>query len=145
MAGFPGIRRRPFAGIAALGFGVFLIWTVVLANRGAGGAWWSFIHQIPYGDKLGHFGLAGILSLLCNLAFSRRTDRSRFITLTTGILLIVISLEELSQAFIPSRHLDAIDWLADLAGLFAGQFLARRAAKIGIKSNQITRDHNTLR
>ncbi len=107
---------------AALGFGGFFIWIVMSANRADGPPWWSFIDLIPYGDKLGHLGLVGLLSFLCNLAFTSR--KPGIISMTTLVLLVLLTLEELSQAFIVTRHLDLFDWLADLAGLAAGQISA---------------------
>ena len=111
---------------AALGFVAFLIAAVVIADRGEGAKWWPFLDHIPYGDKFGHIGLFGTLGFLCNLAFpNRRASRlPDFITKTTLVLLVIVTLEELSQAFIPSRTLDLFDWLADLTGLLAGQTLA---------------------
>jgi hypothetical protein len=122
--------------LAALGFIAFLIAAVVIANRGEGAQWWSFIHEIPYGDKLGHIGLFGTLSFLCNLAFpSRRFGRQPFlITLTTLVLLTIVSLEELSQAFIPTRSFDVLDWLADLIGIAAGQTAADLCKRLSGKT-----------
>lgn len=110
----------------SLGFMLFLLAVVVIANRGEGNDWWPFLNHIPYGDKVGHVGLFGVLSLLCNLAFPNRrpTRLPAFITKTTFVLLVIISLEEISQAFIPTRSLDPFDWLADLLGLACGQTLA---------------------
>ena len=48
------------------------------------------------------------------------------------ILLALLSLEELAQAFIPTRTCDFFDWLADLAGLALGQ-----AAASTIRANPI--------
>ncbi len=112
--------------LAALAFGFFIIAAVIIANRGEGGKWWSFIHSIPYGDKIGHIGLFGTLSFLSNLALPNFRIRHlpRFITATTFVLLILISLEEISQAFIPTRSCDLFDWLADLTGLAIGQITA---------------------
>lgn len=121
--------QRPVAMAAAVGFIGFFIWIVILADRADGVPWWAFIDRIPFGDKVGHLGLVGTLSLLCNLAFTRwKSGRPGFFTRTSWVLLILLSLEELSQAFIPHRHLDAFDWLADLAGLALGQWVAMRAA-----------------
>jgi polysaccharide biosynthesis protein VpsQ len=108
------------------GFVAFLIAMVVVADRGQGSQWWPFVERIPYSDKLGHIALFGTLGFLCNLAFpSRRWGfHPLAITLTTLVLLIVISLEELSQRFIPSRSFDTVDWLADLIGLAIGQLTA---------------------
>lgn len=112
--------------ITASLFVAFLLCVLTIANRGEGGNWWGFLTAIPFGDKLGHLGLMGGLSLLCNLAFPpQRTDSyRRFITTTTLVILIIISVEEVAQAFIPTRTCDWFDWLADLVGLFSGQVLA---------------------
>lgn len=117
--------------LAALAFGLFIIAIVVIANRGEGVSWWSFIHRIPYADKISHIGLFGTLSFLCNLALPsfRLRFLPRCITPITLILLILISLEEISQAFIPTRHCDLFDWLADLAGLAIGQIAALRCTR----------------
>jgi hypothetical protein len=129
--------RIAFARIAALAFGLFIIGAVIIANRGDGGSWWPFLDHIPYGDKVGHIGLFGTLSFLCNLAFPKFRLRflPRFVTATTFVLLVLISLEELSQAFIPSRTCDIKDWLADLTGLFAGQLAAIVLLKISRGKN----------
>jgi VanZ family protein len=112
--------------IATLIFGLLIIAVVITADLGYGAKWWPFIDRIPNGDKLGHIGLFGTLGFLCNLAFpSRRFGRHPFlITTTTLVLLALISLEELSQAFIPTRSCDLFDWLADLSGLAIGQLAA---------------------
>ena|SRR6478672_1701061 len=118
-----GIVRR-LAVSAAVSFIVFFIWIVTIADKGESTPWWSFIERIPYGDKLGHLCLIGTMSFLCNLAIPSR--KLWFATLTTFFLLLVLSLEELSQAFIKTRHLDLFDWLADLAGLGIGQLVAMK-------------------
>jgi len=118
--------KRTLVRAAALAFIAFFIIIIGIADRGEGDLWWAFIGRIPYGDKVGHLGLVGTLSLLCNLAIPPRpaTLSTRFITLTTWVLLVFLSLEELAQAFIPTRTCDFFDWLADLAGLGLGQFAA---------------------
>lgn len=112
--------------VAAGVFIILLISIIVIADRGEGCRWWPFIGRIPYGDKVGHIVLIGTLSLLCNLAIHPRpcAGLPRFITLTTLVLLVLLSLEELAQAFIPTRTCDLFDWLADLAGLALGQSAA---------------------
>ncbi|MDP4625452.1 MAG: VanZ family protein [Akkermansiaceae bacterium] len=111
---------------AAIGFILFIISAVIIANRGEGGNWWSFIHDIPYGDKVGHVGLMGTLCFLCNLAFPCRSIKlpSGLVTPATLTVFTLVSLEELSQAFIPSRSCDLFDWLADIAGIILGQTAA---------------------
>lgn len=111
---------------AALSFILFLITAITIANRGQGGNWWAFIHHIPYGDKIGHIGLMGTLSFLCNLAFPRPSVKILTIPATpaTLIVLTLVTLEELSQAFLPNRNCDLLDWLADLLGIALGQITA---------------------
>ena len=113
---------------AASAFVIFFITIVIIADRGEGDHWWGFIHSIPFGDKIGHLGLVGTLSLLCNLAVRPRrvSFLPSFITVTSAVLLLVLSLEEISQAFMPQRTCDLFDWFADLAGLAIGQFIAGR-------------------
>ncbi|MEO5714495.1 MAG: VanZ family protein [Luteolibacter sp.] len=121
--------RSSLAVVPAVAFLAFFVWIVVIADEGNGTPWWSaIIDHLPYGDKVGHFCLIGTMSFLCNLALpSKRLVP--LITVTTLILLTALSLEELSQGFIKSRHLDFFDWLADLAGLVVGQFCALRLCK----------------
>ncbi len=111
---------------AAVTFVALFITIVAIADRGEGSRWWGFIDRIPFGDKFGHLGLIGTLTFLCNLANPPRayTWLPHFITLTTLILLTLLSLEEIAQAFIPTRTCDWFDWFADLAGLALGQSLA---------------------
>jgi hypothetical protein len=120
-AALPVKRILPSA--AALTFIAFFIAIVIIADRGEGDHWWGFIHLIPNGDKVGHVVLVGTLSLLCNLAVPSRRTRA-FFTRTTLVLLLLLTLEEIAQAFLPSRTCDIFDWLADLAGLSLGQLAA---------------------
>jgi polysaccharide biosynthesis protein VpsQ len=120
-------RRIPnLARALAFAFAALLIAMVVIANRGQGSQWWPFVGKIPYADKFGHLALFATLGFLCNLAFPRIRLHflPRVITGITFVLFLLISLEELTQAFIPARTCDLADWLADLAGLASGQFAA---------------------
>lgn len=69
--------------------------------------------------------------MLCNLAFHPRRPEwlPRFITPVALVLLAVLSLEEIVQAFLPHRTCDLGDWLADLAGLAIGQGIAMKLRK----------------
>ncbi|MEY3895216.1 MAG: hypothetical protein RLZZ214_735 [Verrucomicrobiota bacterium] len=135
MNGWLRAKRRSVAVTAAIAFIGFFVSIIVIADKADGVPWWSFIDQIPFGDKVGHFGLVGTLSLLCNLAFTGwKSGRPRFITRTTWVLFFMLSLEELSQGFIPHRHLDVFDWLADLVGLAVGQMIAVEMQRRFLKS-----------
>jgi hypothetical protein len=142
----PGTKTASgfFLRILTGGFILFMLVIVTIANRGEGDRWWSFIHDIPFGDKLGHVGLMGALCLLCNLAFTPRRFRflPPFINSVTFILFTLITLEELSQAFIPTRTCDFLDWAADLAGLALGQLAANGIRRI-FQTTSANPIHNT--
>lgn len=124
------LKRRISAALA-VSFALFLLAITLIADSGDGDRWWGFIHRIPHGDKLGHLGLMGMLAFLCNLGFPpRRTDGyRRIITTTTLVLLVLLTAEEITQAFKPHRTCDLMDWLADLLGLALGQTAALRAMR----------------
>ncbi len=125
------LRWLPFALFAA-----FIGLVVYLADTGEGPKHWAFLAAIPYGDKLGHVGLMGTLSLLLNLALGARLVRIGPVNILLGSLIIVILVtgEEISQHFLPSRTFDLVDLAADYVGIFLAGRLAlwlcrkRRAA-----------------
>lgn len=125
----PAIRSLVRGGTIA--FVVFFLAVIVIADRGEGDRWWAFLLRIPGGDKLGHFGLVGVLCLMCNLAIPWR-QHARLpaaMTVTTAVLLTLLTLEEIAQAFLPHRTCDFGDWLADLLGLALGQWMALQARR----------------
>lgn len=99
---------------------------IYIANHG-GGSLWHFLTDLPFGDKLGHVALVGTLSLLLNLALKGRRGPGKLSGVMLGSLLVAIlmTLEEASQAFFPSRSLDLLDGIANLLGVAAGEALAR--------------------
>jgi VanZ family protein len=112
---------------------VFVLFTsgfvslIVVADRGGAGHLWDFVGRIPCGDKLGHLVLVGTLSLLLNLMLEGRRGPGRRPRILPGsvLLLVVMTLEEGSQAFIPHRSFDPLDWLANVIGIFCGEGLLR--------------------
>ncbi len=122
---------------AALVFAAFFVSIIIIANRGEGGNWWPFIERLPMGDKIGHLGLVGALSLLCNFAFHLRQPAwlPQRVTPVSLVLFVLLTSEELSQAFIPSRTCDPFDWLADLLGIACGQWLATRITRAATPSS----------
>ncbi len=120
--------KQNLSRVGALAFIAFFITIVIIADRGEGDRWWAFVHEVPFGDKLGHLVLIGTLGLLCNLAIRPRRVLflPRFVTRTTVVLFVLLSFEELAQALLPNRTCDFFDWVADIAGLTIGQFFAAR-------------------
>jgi len=96
----------------------------------------ELMYRVPHADKVAHFGLFGLLSLLTNLAvFERwpRLARSALALRTSGLLAVLMALEELSQKLFPNRTASVWDlaagWLGVMCFTFLALFIAcRRAA-----------------
>jgi VanZ family protein len=95
---------------------VGVIW---LADRGELKQYIQPFVSFAYADKLWHFLLIGILSLLVNLAFmAKRLRISKFnLLLGSLVVTVVVTLEELSQGLLIHRTMDIYDWLADIVGI----------------------------
>ncbi len=109
-------------------FYVFILAVIVFLADSRGTNYFAFVGLIPFGDKIGHFCLTGIFSLLVNLAFGARTLQIWKINILLGSLLValVVALEEFSQILISDRRtFDLYDLLADLAGIFIFGEIAR--------------------
>ena len=117
-------------------FSLFIGTIIVLANTGVLGPYMDWLHAWPWGDKLAHFLLMGILAALVNLASGGRRSQLCGWTVPTGSLwvAVVVALEEASQAWIPARSCSLTDLAANLAGIVVlggvGQWLARRAVPV---------------
>jgi VanZ family protein len=104
----------------ALAFFGLICVIVVIANAGLGNRYFGLLFALPYGDKIGHFFLMGTLSLLVNLALEARTIRfGRFNPLLgTLIVLLLVTIEEFSQIWVPTRTFSLLDLTFDYAGIW---------------------------
>ena len=112
--------------VVTIVFLLFILLIIGLANQG-NIAWFSAIETaIPFADKIGHFVLIGGLALLVNLSLNGRTVQlfGRKILLGSLIVLIPITLEEISQLVLIHRTFDLVDLSADYLGIFAAGLLA---------------------
>lgn len=111
-------------GWISIGFALFLGCIILLANSGSEFIWW--IARFPMADKVGHFLLFGSLAFLLNMALNcrRYTLLDKEVLLGSLIVLCVVTLEELSQLFIPARTFDITDFMYDGVGIFVGGYLA---------------------
>lgn len=83
------------------------------------------ISSVPFFDKLIHMCLLTILSFLLNASIGQRKVNLYGLDLLLGSLLVAIgiTLEECSQAFIPSRNFELMDMVCNYAGIYVGGFL----------------------
>lgn len=112
--------------LAAL-FAVFILAVILLADFGYLREPLAALHAFPFGDKLGHFGLIGILSFLV-ISSSIQAVPARgpgLVAAVTGLILLVIfTAEEASQVRIHGRDASLADLSANWAGIVAFGFLA---------------------
>jgi VanZ family protein len=117
--------------ILTLVYILILAGIIVLADW-KGTNFFAFLRYIPYGDKVGHFGLMGTFSLLLNLALKARTFRVWKLNYLLGSLIVglIVALEEFSQIYVSGRTFDFGDLLFDFAGIFifgeVARFIYRR-------------------
>ena len=110
----------------ALAFFVALLCVIYAADTGRLGPL-AVVYSFRQADKAGHFILLGTLAFLVDLALLQVLPRVSAWTLAlAGSLAIatLISLEELSQLWVPTRTADWFDLLASYAGIAAGTLLA---------------------
>ena len=115
---------------------IFILAVIIfLADRRGTRYMLNFVGNIPYGDKLGHFCLMGGFSFLLNLVLNARTFRLWKVRYLLGslIVLIVVTLEEISQMFVAGRTFDWSDLVFDYLGIFLlgelARFILRRKAR----------------
>ena len=110
----------------AICFFIFILWAIYVANTGQSNGLFNVVSTLPYGDKIGHFCLFGILTLFANLATRCRTLKIKKLSIYWGSLAvwIFVTAEELSQHFLPTRSLDIYDYIADLIGIIIFSYLA---------------------
>ena len=110
----------------ALLFALFILLVNVLADMDGLG-FLRFINRIPFGDKIGHFFLYGILTLLVDLALFRSLPllNRRLLTLRVALILaLLIALEEFSQQYFPNRSFDLVDLAFSYLGVIFFSWVA---------------------
>ena len=117
--------------ILSVAFLGFIAWVIYLANTAQNSVFFEFVASIPYGDKLGHFCLFGLLSLGVNFAFKLKSFKLVSVNVYDGsaVVLLFVLIEELSQYFIPSRTMDIADLLADIFGIIVFGLVTKLISK----------------
>jgi len=117
--------------IMSVAFLGFIAWVIYLANTGQNSVYFELVASIPYGDKLGHFCLFGLLTLGANFVFKLKSFQLLFFNVYLGsiVVFIFVLIEELSQYFIPNRTLDPADLLADIVGIITFNLVTKVITK----------------
>jgi polysaccharide biosynthesis protein VpsQ len=119
-------RTRPWR-VAAYAYLGFILLILLLAYLGRIPA---ILGRIPHYDTIGHFVLLGIASYLGHRAMGHRSVRVLGAAIPLAPLLIssLALTEEALQGLSPNRTLSAIDYAADLAGIWGAWALNRWAS-----------------
>ncbi len=85
------------------------------------------VGMIPYGDKVAHAILYGIMAYFLNYGFNGK----QWFRMEFGTLLVMsfAFAEEVSQLYFPSRTFDWADIAADVVGIFAATVVYRGGRK----------------
>lgn len=101
-------------------FALFILFIIILADLGQLSLL-GFLNRIPFGDKVGHFILYGILTLLLDLTLLRSkrfTLRPSLLVLRVALILaVLIGIEEYSQQFFAKRTFDLVDLMFSYLGV----------------------------
>jgi VanZ family protein len=99
---------------------------IMLANFGMLSPIAHVLHKIPYGDKIMHFLLIGGLAFMVNFSLKCAMWRIGSWSILKGsvIVAVIITLEEMSQYFLPNRSFDLIDLAANYAGIIIFSLLS---------------------
>ena len=96
-------------------FFAFLVLIIYQADTAYYNFAFKMVGKIPYGDKIGHIVLYGIMAFLLNYGFRGR----KWFKIQIGSLIVLLFsvLEEISQAYFPSRSFDWADIMASVVGI----------------------------
>ncbi|HIP51602.1 MAG TPA: trypsin [Campylobacterales bacterium] len=102
-----------------LSFFIFIGFIIYLADTADHNFAFRLIGHIPYGDKLMHGLLYGIMALLLNYGLKFKAYKFLGFNMQLGAIIVLVfaTIEEISQYWIPSRTFDLGDLLADFVGV----------------------------
>jgi len=110
-----------------LGFFLFILIIIYLADTADHNFAFRLIGHIPYGDKVMHALLYGVMALLLNYGLNFKSYQYIFnLQLGAIVVLIFATIEEITQYWLPSRTFDLIDLLADCIGVILFSFIVRK-------------------
>jgi len=102
-----------------LSFFIFIAFIIYLADTADHNFAFRVIGHIPYGDKLMHGLLYGVMALLLNYGLKFKSYKFLSFDVQVGAIAVLVfaTIEEISQYWIASRTFDLLDLLADFAGV----------------------------
>ena len=113
--------------------GIIVVMVAFIMIRKSEPTWFiASVGKIPYFDKIGHFFVMGLISLCAVAGFSHRLSCSptRASFLVMACVFFISTLEEISQAFMPSRTFSLADLSFSALGIIClglvGHWISRQ-------------------
>lgn len=105
--------------LAFLGISALIIWATVQANEGADNLLFKVVYWLPFGDKIGHFLLFGVLTSLSLMAIDYVSGRLCKVKVAIIYLLLFgwVIIDETLQLAAVHRTFDVWDLLTGLLGI----------------------------
>ena len=102
-----------------LSFFLFISFIIYLADTADHNFAFRLIGHIPYGDKLMHGLLYGVMAFLLNYGLNFKSKKIFGFNLQIGAMIVLTfaGLEEITQYWLPSRTCDVFDFVADTVGV----------------------------
>ena len=102
-----------------LSFFLFISFIIYLADTADHNFAFRLVGHIPYGDKLLHGLLYGVMALLLNYGLNFKSKKIFGFNLQIGAMIVLTfaGLEEITQYWLPSRTCDFFDFVADTVGV----------------------------
>ncbi len=113
------------------GYVLFFIAVLIGADSGYLHQWVPDALTDTWWDKAGHVFSTGLLAALTNEALRYRFFKfgERRLLVGTLIVVVLISIEECLQQFLPARSFEIFDLTADLSGILVAECFARYRMK----------------
>ncbi len=101
-----------------LGFFSIILLIIFLADTADHNFAFQLVGHIPYGDKVGHMLLYGVMTLLLNYGLNFKSYKIFGFNMQLGAIIVLAFAgpEEISQYWFPSRTCDFFDFVADTIG-----------------------------
>ena len=117
--------------IISISFVLFISYILYSANTGTSNIFFSTIGKIPYGDKIAHMSLVGILAFLLNLLLNAKTFPFKgfnILVASFGVFCFM-TVEEFSQIWIVNRTFDLVDLTFNYIGIGIASWIIIRFFK----------------
>ena len=119
--------RKIFIHITTISFILFLGFIIYAANARIDFFVFKALKYIPLSDKLGHFGLVGLLTFLVNLSLKHKIIGFFRLNIYLGSIIVfcLFTFEESSQVWINNRTFDLVDLAFNYLGIAIASGLNR--------------------